>query len=574
MQEPQVGEQVDHLLLVVVVAAGRAERGQPELTERLLVEAGIRAGGEEKDDLAGGGLPRVDELLDPGRDVLRLSVAPMDARVLVGRLVRDEQLDRRAERGILEAPGGRERLEGVAEVGGEQVVDHLQHLGSRAVVLGQREHAAGGLAPLAEDLDVRVPEPVDGLELVPHEEQVFGGEQVDQLALEPVRVLELVHEHGAEAPALALADLGLVAEQVPGGQLQILEVQRGLGGLGRRIRVREAAEQFLEQGAVARGELVESGLLDGTPGLLVGGRTLTLAPAGREVGEVEEPLGMRRPLEELDDAHAGLASRVRSLGVVGEAPCCLAELLDPGIEPRPLRHFQHELAACRAERVVDAREHPPQPARTVRGEQADSLRIAGRAELLERGVERLAGEDSRLVLVEDAEVRVDGGLERMRLQQPVAEAVDGRDPGPVELAGEIVAAELGEAGADAAAQLPGRALGVRDREHRIDRQPPVADRAHEALDENGRLSRPRAGGDEDEPGRVDRRELLGVRRARVLGHGHDRATRHIGHRSHQLGQGNPPFGSCWMSPSRMRSTKRTACSFARSVCAQNSSSAR
>jgi hypothetical protein len=105
VQEPQVGEQVDHLLLVVVVAAGRAERGQPELTERLLVEAGISAGGEEKDDLAGGGLPRVDELLDPGRDVLRLSVAPVDARVLVGRLVRDEQLDRRAECGILEAPG-------------------------------------------------------------------------------------------------------------------------------------------------------------------------------------------------------------------------------------------------------------------------------------------------------------------------------------------------------------------------------------------------------------------------------------------------------------------------------------
>src|SRR5262245_10034213 len=37
VQEPQVGEQVDDLLLVVVVAAGRAERGQPELAQRLLV---------------------------------------------------------------------------------------------------------------------------------------------------------------------------------------------------------------------------------------------------------------------------------------------------------------------------------------------------------------------------------------------------------------------------------------------------------------------------------------------------------------------------------------------------------
>ncbi len=299
----------------------------------------------------------------------------------------------------------------------EQVVDHLQHLGSRAVVLGQREHAAGGLAPLAEDLDVRVPEAVDGLELVSDEEQVLGGEQVDQLALEPVRVLELVHQHRAEAPALALADLGLVAEQVPRGQLEVLEVERRLGRLRRRIGVGEAAQQLLEQAAVARGELVERGLLDRTPGLLVGRRTLTLAAARREVGEVEEPLRMRGPLEELDDASAGLARRVRSLGVVGQAPSRLAQLLDPRVEPRPLRHFEHEVAAGRAERLVDAGQHPPQPARTVRGEQADSLRIAGRAELLERGVERLAGEDARLVLVEDAEVRVDA---RPRTDAPSA----------------------------------------------------------------------------------------------------------------------------------------------------------
>ena len=135
-----------------------------------------------------------------------------------------------------------------------------------------------------------------------------------------------------------------------------------------------------------------------------------------------------------------LARRVRSLGIVGQAPSRFAELLDPGVQPRPLGHFQHEVAAGRAERLVDAGQHPPQPARAVRGEQADPLRIGGRAELLQRGVERLAGEDSRLVLVEHAEDRVDRGLERMRLQEPVAEAVDGRDPGAVELAREVVAA--------------------------------------------------------------------------------------------------------------------------------------
>ena len=58
------------------------------------------------------------------------------------------------------------------------MVDHLEHLGPRAVVLGQREHAAGPFAPLAENLDVRVPEAVDRLELVADEEQlaVLAGE--------------------------------------------------------------------------------------------------------------------------------------------------------------------------------------------------------------------------------------------------------------------------------------------------------------------------------------------------------------------------------------------------------------
>ena len=50
----------------------------------------------------------------------------------------------------------------------------LEHLGPRAVVLGQCEHAAGGLAALAEDLDVRVPEAVDGLELVADEEEILA----------------------------------------------------------------------------------------------------------------------------------------------------------------------------------------------------------------------------------------------------------------------------------------------------------------------------------------------------------------------------------------------------------------
>ncbi len=130
MQQAQVGEQVDDLLLVVVVAAGRAEGRQAELAERLLVEARIRAGGEEEDDLAGGRLARIDEVLHSVRHVLRLRGAPVGAAVLVRRLVGDEQLDRRAERRVLEPARGGEGLERVAEVGREEVVDDLQHLGA------------------------------------------------------------------------------------------------------------------------------------------------------------------------------------------------------------------------------------------------------------------------------------------------------------------------------------------------------------------------------------------------------------------------------------------------------------
>ena len=74
-----------------------------------------------------------------------------------------------------------------------------------------------------------------------------------------------------------------------------------------------------------------------------------------------------------------------------------------------------------------------------------------------------------------------------------------------------MAAELVQARADPAAQLTRRALGVGDHEHRLDVEPALAHRLDEALDEHGRLARPRTGRDEDLPARRDRRGLLIVR---------------------------------------------------------------
>ncbi len=422
-----------------------------------------------------------------------------------------------------------------------------------------------------------MPEAVDRLELVADEEEILGRQQIDQLALEPVRVLELVDEDGPEAPALALPDRRVVAQEVARRQLEIFEVERRLGRLCRGVRVGEAPEEILEQRTVSRRQLVERGLLDRDAGLLVAREPVTRAAARRDVREVEQTLGRGRVLEQLERpgrARAGLVRLLEPRRVVDDAPSRLPQLLDPRLEAGPLGDLEHELAAGGAERLVDAGQHPPQPAGAVGREQPGPLGVTRRAELLERGLERLAREHARLVLVEDPEVRVDAGLEGVRLQQSVAEAVNRRDPGAVELAGEIVPVELGQAAANPASQLAGRPLRVGDREHGLHRQPALAHGAGEPLDEHRRLPRPRPCGDEDEAGRVDRGQLLGVRGSGLLDDGHDLATRHIDDRSHQVGHGNPPFGSCWMSPERIRSTKRIACSFARSVCAQNSSSSR
>ena len=74
------------------------------------------------------------------------------------------------------------------------------------------------------------------------------------------------------------------------------------------------------------------------------------------------------------------------------------------------------------------------------------------------------------------------------------------------------------------------------------------------------------------PGLLDRPLLLEVRR--VLHRAHVRFTRHIGQRSHQVGHGNPPFGSWRTSPERIRSTTACAWPLARSTWPQNASSSR
>src|SRR4029453_17114813 len=91
----------------------------------------------------------------------------------------------------------------------------------------------------------------------------------DQLALEPVRVLELVDADLPEAQLLARADRLVVAEQVASPQLEGVVIERGLAVLRSLVAALEPLQQLLEQLAVARGDGVQRSLLDRAPGLVV-----------------------------------------------------------------------------------------------------------------------------------------------------------------------------------------------------------------------------------------------------------------------------------------------------------------
>ena len=144
LQQPQVGEQVDDLLLAEVAAAGHPDRRQVDSPQLLLEPLGVRPGREQQDDLAGRRGAGVDELAHAARDVPRLGAPPVEARVGVRRLVGDEQLERRPEHRVAVAGGRHERLEALAELVGEQLVDRGEHLGPRPVVRGS---AAGPAVP-------------------------------------------------------------------------------------------------------------------------------------------------------------------------------------------------------------------------------------------------------------------------------------------------------------------------------------------------------------------------------------------------------------------------------------------
>ena len=176
------------------------------------------------------------------------------------------------------------------------------------------------------------------------------GEEIDELALEAVRVLELVDHDRAEAQLLAVADRLVVAEEVARASWRSSKSSADSRSFAAAYASGELVQELLQQVAVLRATLVERGLLDGLAGLLVRGGALA-ARARSPRGRAGAPA--RGALEQLERGAAGAARCVGRAGVVGEAARRLAQLLDALREAGPLAELELELAARGAQRLVD-----------------------------------------------------------------------------------------------------------------------------------------------------------------------------------------------------------------------------
>ena len=171
---------------------------------------------------------------------------------------------------------------------------------SRVALLPQRG------PPLAEDRHVGVAEAVDRLELVADREQVVALQRLEDVELEPVRVLELVDHDQAEALGPALAIGGVSREEIADAELEVLEVEPGAGGLGLGVGGAEAGQQVGDLDQREARVVVGAALAVGGPrGAVRGARLLLerlralLELAGRERGRHRNAWFTERPVAAL-----------------------------------------------------------------------------------------------------------------------------------------------------------------------------------------------------------------------------------------------------------------------------------
>ncbi len=225
---------------------------------------------------------------------------------------------------------------------------------------------------------------------------------------------------------------------------------------------------------------------------------------------------------------------------------------DPDGEPGSLAQLEVEVAAGGAQGLVDAGEHPPQPAHAVRREQAEPLGLAAGAELGERALERLARSTRACA----------SSSTRKRGSMPAANgyACSSRWQKPWIV--EIQAPSSSRARSARPARRGGRGSASAARRRRarvyvITRIESTSSPRSQTARTNRSTSTavfpvPAPARDEDDPGRLDRRGLLRVGRVHWPPHPAHRAEVAPG------GAAGSPFGSCRTSPARIRSTNPPA----------------
>jgi hypothetical protein len=441
----------------------------------------------------------------------------------------------------------------------ESAVDPVADVRGRSEVRRELEEPATARDPAAHGLvsfDVRAPKPVDRLLGIAHDEEGAGNrrelppvplvgllsrQEKEDLRLDGIGVLELVHEDRRESLEQRASDLGVVAQEIARVEEKVLEVQLALAPPPLPILFPRVGEQVHDQRMDVFGPALErrfDRLLPQAPGL--GRRALY------EVAPSQDP-------EHADEL--GGPARVEELAQATSAADGFLEL-----RPAPLRRLRGKRRGPPREEVLDlaARREKsgsgmPVPAAIVRSEFSQTVSKAlleireadpEREELREARIvlqvqlrrEALPGRgagDAVLRLVHLDEAGLDARLDRALAQQAGAEGVDrsekagvearerGREPLPARRV-QLVAKRLLERALELLTELR-RGL---DREghgrETVGRRATGRDQGDHAIDEARGLARTGSGLDEDRRAEVladgGPSRVVGKRRFTLLGH--------------------------------------------------------
>ena len=207
---PQIGQNILNLLSLVEIDTAHQPVGHIVKNAPLLQKPGLGVRPVE-DRLFLISLPAIPNL--PRHKI----------RLVLGRLKLDE-----AHLAPL-AVGCPERLVLAAPIVANYSVCRIQDILGGAVILLQLNHPCAGKCLLkAQNIpDIRPPEPVNRLVVIPHHAEilVLGRQKAHQLKLRVVGILVLVHHNIAEPLLVIVQNLGIILKKLHGLSNEVVEVQ-------------------------------------------------------------------------------------------------------------------------------------------------------------------------------------------------------------------------------------------------------------------------------------------------------------------------------------------------------------